>query len=63
MGWKQSFLHGMRLLTPALAIPLLSCTVTDQLASRAIEYNVQSQKERSSVVLLNILRAAFAEPI
>lgn len=39
------------------------CAVVDQYSSRASEYNEQAATSTSSLVLLNIMRAAFREPL
>ena len=39
------------------------CAVVDQYSSRAIEYNEQTAASKNSIVLLNILRAAYREPL
>jgi len=51
----------------ALALISLSilggCAVVDQYSSRAIEYNEQTAASKNSIVSLNILRAAYREPL
>jgi hypothetical protein len=42
---------------------LEGCAVVDQYGSRAIEYNEQTTAAKNSIVLLNILRAAYREPL
>jgi hypothetical protein len=39
------------------------CAVVDQYGSRATEYNEQTAASKSSTILLNILRAAYHEPL
>jgi hypothetical protein len=39
------------------------CAIVDDYGSRAIEYNEQTATAKSSTVLLNILRAAYHEPL
>jgi hypothetical protein len=39
------------------------CAVVDQYGSRATEYNEQTTASKNSIVLLNILRAAYREPL
>src|SRR5215831_5818023 len=39
------------------------CAVVDQYSSRAIEYNEQTAASKNSLILLNILRAAYREPL
>jgi hypothetical protein len=39
------------------------CAVVDQYGARAIEYNEQTAASKSSTILLNILRAAYREPL
>ncbi len=47
-----------------LALSILGgCTVVDQYGSRAIEYNQQTGNASNSLILLNILRAAYREPM
>lgn len=52
-------------LAPALiSLSILGgCAVVDQYGSRAIEYNEQTAAAKNSIVLLNILRAAYREPL
>lgn len=42
---------------------LSSCTVADQYGSRAIDYNKEASKSRSSTIVLNVLRAAYRQPL
>ena len=39
------------------------CAIVDQYGARAIEYNEQTAASKSSIILLNILRAAYREPL
>jgi hypothetical protein len=39
------------------------CAVVDQYGSRATEYNEQTSDSRNSAILLNIMRAAYREPL
>lgn len=46
-----------------LPLLLVACTVADQYGSRSIEYNKEASKSRSSTIVLNILRAAYRQPL
>ena len=39
------------------------CAVVDQFNGRAIQYNDQASEAKRSTILLNVLRAAYAEPL
>jgi hypothetical protein len=45
-------------------IPLTSaCAIVDQVGPRAADYNGEAAVNRNSTILLNIIRAAYAEPL
>jgi hypothetical protein len=50
-------------LAPLSLSILGGCAVVDQYGSRTIEYNEQTAAARNALVLLNILRAAYREPL
>ena len=51
-------------LVAAMGLILLGgCAIVDQYGSRAIEYNEQTAASKSSTILLNIMRAAYREPL
>lgn len=60
------FIGGARSLWLMAAIsltPLGGCAVVDQYGSRATSYNEQTSSSRNSAILLNIMRAAYREPL
>lgn len=44
-------------------IILASCASIDQYASRAVVYNEQASQSKSSTILLNVIRAAYRQPL
>jgi hypothetical protein len=56
-------LRSYPLMFAAGLMPLGGCAVVDQYGSRATEYNEQTSASRNSAILLNIMRAAYREPL
>lgn len=46
-----------------LSAQISGCAIVDQYGSRATSYNSQATEFKSSVILLNIMRAAYREPL
>lgn len=60
----QSKTGYIRLLTTLIATALLSaCAAVDQFGSRSTVYNEQTASSKSSGILLNIIRAAYRQPL
>ncbi len=57
---QKQFAHIIVLLS---TIGLAGCVVADQYGSRAVAYNTQASATRNQVLLLNILRSAYREPL
>lgn len=51
------------ILSVALLVSLCACSVVDAFGPRAVDYNQEAADSYSSQVLLNIVRAAYAEPL
>ncbi len=60
---SMSELRSLGLVAAMGLIPLGGCAIVDQYGSRAIEYNDQAAASKSSTILLNIMRAAYREPL
>ncbi|HWB51409.1 MAG TPA: hypothetical protein VG651_20015 [Stellaceae bacterium] len=51
------------LLAVVLAATLGACGIADQLAGHSVEYNVQAATVKNQTLLINILRAAYRQPL
>lgn len=52
-----------RLLAAVCSVSLGGCVVVDQFGDRAVAYNVEAEKTRNQILLLNIIRAAYHKPM
>ncbi len=62
MGKRRRWGPIALLLLPAL-LALTGCEVVDYFAPRAIAYNQQAEDIKESVLMLNVMRAAYREPL
>jgi hypothetical protein len=62
--WGRWF-RTIRILAAAIITlqTVSACAIVDQYGSRAVQYNDEAAVTKSSMILLNILRAAHAEPL
>ena len=51
------------LLAAVLAAMLAGCELADQLSGHSVEYNVQAAMVKNQTLLINILRAAYRQPL